>query len=433
VTRGDTRLGRLAIAGAVAACALVAWCAGALARPGALDGSFGKHGKVAVDFGGSDGFGADVAVAPDGDVILAGETSNVPNPADQGEGYAVAALDATGSLDNSFSGDGRAVVQVGPKAQPEAVAVQPDGKVLVAGAGGSTRQMTVIRLTKDGNLDDSFGSGGIASFNVGIGGSYAFDLTVQKDGKIVVVGKASGPEQGVEHTDFGIARLNPDGTLDDTFSDDGVTTLSFGGVDYARAVAVTPHGKIVIAGQGGSNGSQMIATRLLPDGAIDRHFGSKGRVTVRFRKHGDASGGAFALALQKNGDAVLEGYAGVAGDSVNEIGVARLLANGRLDHSFSGDGRQLVGFPGGAEGHGVAVEKDGRIDVGGFATDDLAVARLKANGSPDHAFGSRGKKTLDFGGSESGGELALSAGGRIVVAGETTKGSNFVGAELKSR
>jgi uncharacterized delta-60 repeat protein len=154
---------------------------------------------------------------------------------------------------------------------------------------------------------------------------------------------------------------------------------------------------------------------------------------VRFRKHGNASSGAEALALQKDGDAVLEGYAGGVGDSPNEIGVARLLANGNLDHSFSGDGRQMVGFPGGAEGHGVAIETNGRIDVGGYATDDLAVARLKANGSLDHAFGKRGKKTLDFGGSESGGKLALTAGGRIVVAGETTKESNFVAAELKSR
>jgi uncharacterized delta-60 repeat protein len=429
--RGTTSFGRLVTAVAVTAAALAMWCVGAIAAPGGLDKSFGHHGKVRVNFGGSDGFDADVAVAPNRDVVLAGETSNVPDPVGGGQGYAIAVLKPNGSPDPGFSGNGRQVVQVGPEAQPFAVAVQPNGKILVAGAGGEDRQFTVIRLNEDGHLDDSFGTGGTAGFDVGTGRSYAFDLAVQKDGKIVMAGKARGTESGFDHTDFGVARLNSDGTPDDTFGQDGQELVSFGGVDYANAVAIDSHGRIDLAGQGGKKGSQMIATRLLSGGSVDKRFGSKGLVTVPFST--DTTSGASALALQKNGDLVLEGYAGGTGDNPNQVGVARLTSNGAIDRSFSDDGRQKVNFGGGGEGDGVVIQQDGRIVVGGDNEKDLGVAQLKADGSLDHSFGQKGKRTIDFGGEESYGRLALTASGKILVAGDTTKGEHdFVVAELQS-
>ncbi len=430
---GRIDLGRLAATVAVTAVALAVWCVGAIAAPGDLDRSFGNHGKVRVDFGGSDGFDADVATAPNGDVVLAGETSNVPDPDGGGEGYAIAVLKPNGSPDRSFSGNGRQIVQVGPNGQPFAVAVQRDGKILVAGAGGEHRQFTVLRLNRHGSLDDGFGTGGVASFAMGTGRSYALDLAVQKDGRIVVVGRARGTESGFDHkADFGVARLKSDGTLDHTFGKGGRELVSFGGVDYANAVAIDSHGRIDIAGQGGRAGSQMIATRLFAGGSVDESFSSNGRAAVPFAK--DTTSGASALALQKNGDLVLEGYAGGTGNHPNDVGVARLKPNGAIDGSFGDHGRRKVNLGGGGEGDGVVVARGGRMVVGGSNGEDLGVAQLKADGSLDRSFGRKGKQTIDFGGEESYGRLALTSSGRILVAGETTKDDHdFVVAEVKSR
>lgn len=431
-TTSGRRFRRLATAGGVALSALVIWCVGAFAAPGDLDHSFGKNGKVAVNFGGSDGVGYtlshDIAVDSKNRVVQIGDT-DAQGPIE----YAIARLNPDGSPDDSFSGDGRQTVDVGPKAQAFAVAMQPDDKILVGGGGGTFRQFTIIRLNANGSVDDSFGVNGIASITFGTRNSAVTDMAIQPNGKIVAVGKASGTEHGYRHTDFGIARFNSDGSPDTSFSGDGEQTVDFNGIDYANAVAIDSHGRIVVAGQGGGN--RMIATRLLPNGAIDKHFGSKGRVEIGYPGK-DNSSGAEQLAVQADGKLVLAGFTADGRDQRNpfDFAIARLKPDGSLDRSFNKDGRQTVGFGGSDEGHGLALQKDGRIVVGGF-TDlrDLAITRLKANGSLDKSFADKGKRTIDFGGQESGGGVALTRSGGILIAGGTSNGYNFVVARLHDR
>jgi uncharacterized delta-60 repeat protein len=202
-----------------------------LSPAGVKDGNFASGGEVAyVAFFGSDDVARDVAVGPDGRIVLVGVTGPTITA-----GYiGVARLLADGSLDSSFDGDGKAVIQ----GSGEAAAVQPDGKIVVAGS--SDGDFVVLRYDANGSLDPSFGSAGRAFVDFGSNFDRAYEMVLQPDGKIVVVGQAG---------QFAVARLQPNGTLDTTFGSGGKTSIDFTGPDdRAYAVALQPDGKVVVAG-----------------------------------------------------------------------------------------------------------------------------------------------------------------------------------------
>ena len=153
-----------------------------------------------------------------------------------------------------------------------------------------------------------------------------FGATLQPDGKIVLVGDS----------DFrvAVARLNPNGSLDTTFSGDGRLTFSWGPIGRATAVLVLPNGKLLVAGFSGPEGGNMQVARLTASGALDTSFGTGGKAAVDFG--GDDFGSA--MARHANGRILLAGRSTTAGAVV-----ARLRSNGVLDPDFGGDGRVTVG------------------------------------------------------------------------------------------
>ncbi|QDU23857.1 delta-60 repeat domain-containing protein [Urbifossiella limnaea] len=364
---------------------------------------------------------------------------------------------AVGALDPSFGTAGRQTIAFNLGSSNSdyvnAVAVQPDGRTVLAGpvdtAGGSL-DFGVARLNPDGTPDETFGPGGkrTVAFNFGgTNGDYANAVAVQADGRIVVVGDVTT----AGGADFGVARLNPDGTLDGTFGSGGKRTIAFnlGGsnIDFARAVAIAPDGRIVVAGQvdrGGGDFDFGVA-RLNADGTPDGSFGPGGKRIVAFDLGATNFDSARAVAVRSDGRVVLAGQVDAAGNV--DFGVARLNVDGTPDGSFGPGGKRTIAFNlGGGNGdvaNALAVYPDGRAVVAGYVTavginTDFGVARLNADGTPDGTFGPGGKRTLAF---DLGGmnrdlatALALRPDGRVVLAGyvDTPGGTDFGVARLNA-
>ena len=309
---------------------------------------------------------------------------------------------AAGDLDTTFAGNGKKRITFGGDDEARAVLVQPNGRIVVAGLGTAARRFCVLRLRANGSLDTTFGTRGKRTINFGGDDEGAFGAALQPDGKIVLVGDS----------DFrvAVARLNPNGSLDNTFSGDGKVLFSWGAISRATAVLVLPNGKLVIGGFSGPEGGNVQLARLNPNGALDTTFGTGGKAAVDFG--GDDFGAA--LARQANGRILIAGRSTLAGAIV-----ARLLAGGGLDASFGAAGKLSVG-PGSLSA--VMVQPDRKILVAGNANGPatMTVTRLNTNGTPDMTFDGDGTATIDFGNlADAGNDAVLQPDGRIVVAGYT--------------
>jgi uncharacterized delta-60 repeat protein len=416
----------------VAMCVAVAVGLGAgnaLAAPGDFDPAFSGDGKATINFGGDEARDyADVATTPDGGSVLVGTTEAVPHPADHSLGFAIAKLGPGGTLDPSFSGDGKVVVELGISARANAVAVQPDGKIIVAGydvAEGGATFFDVIRLNSDGTPDTSFGSGGTASAGFsGADQAAASDVAIAPDGKIVAAGLIT-PDGNPASYNFAVVRFNANGSRDTTFNGTGRLVGSLGGPDVATAVAVQPDGKIVTAG---IDDDSMNAVRINTDGTLDTTFGFGGEAETSFPEKSQAN----ALALQPDGAIIL---AGTEGDPNGNLAVARIEPSGSLDPSFSDDGIATLDLGSTDDtARSVALQANGKIVIGGEGGSDvrsLAAWRLNTNGSPDTTFGTGGAVAASFASTtQSGGSVAIQPDGQILLAGTTYNNDDFAIARL---
>src|SRR5262245_24661714 len=214
---------------------------------------------------------------------------------------------SAGALDPTFGTGGKVTTDLQGSSQDDgqAVAVQADGKIVVAGSFQGI-DFAVVRYNADGTLDATFGTGGkvITNFGPGFTTDAAQDLAIQSDGKIVVVGSSTNSVG----TDFAVARYNADGTLDASFGTGGLVTTNFGGtsLDAAQGVAIQADGKIVVTGSSNSASPQddFAVVRYNADGSLDTGFGTGGKVTTDFAGSIDD---AFAVALQADGKIVAAG------------------------------------------------------------------------------------------------------------------------------
>ena len=327
----------------------------------------------------------------------------------------LAALAASGDPDPSFDGDGKVLLDLGANNPGSAVAVQSDGKILVAG-GGFANGLAVSRLNTDGSLDTSFGTNGTANFDSGHPAT-TNALNVGPDGKIVLVGtvQVSGT-----NSDVAVARANPDGTPDLTFDGTGGARDADLGSndDLGLAVVEQPDGKVVFAGQG-ANG-QLVVGRLLSGGTFDGSFNPaiRGFIGLTFGLAAHAN----ALALQGDGKIVVAGSfvrTNPTNDNNRDAVVVRLTANGTVDSSFNGTGSRTIDTGGNEDAFAVAIQPDGKAVVSGQTnTTTMAVLRLGADGTPDTDFGNNGISTFSFDNTlESARGVALQPDGKIVVAG----------------
>ena len=220
---------------------------------GSLDSSFGNLGKVTTDFDGRFDWGRSLVLQSDGKIVLAGHSANAGN-----DDFAIARYNVNGTLDSTFGGgSGKAITSIGAGDDfGYSVALQADGRIVVAGhvfnANGNY-DIALVRYTSDGTLDSSFGGGdGIITTPTGSTYDVRVGVAVQNDGKILVAGDSSNGS----NADFAVLRYNPDGTLDRGFGRGaGKVLTSIGtGHDYAYSVALQPDGKILVAGHSYTNG-----------------------------------------------------------------------------------------------------------------------------------------------------------------------------------
>jgi uncharacterized delta-60 repeat protein len=396
----------------------------AVATPSGLDLTFGSGGRVSTPVGGG-GQGQAVVIEPTGAIVTAGSR----NPTSLASDFALTRHDAAGNLDRSFGSGGIVTTDLGG-ADDEAfgAALLPDNGIVAVGRtdtlGILKTAFAVVRYLPDGSLNPNFGTGGIVTTPFSGNGATANAVAVQPDGKIVVAGFA---HTSLIDSDFALARYNPDGTLDTTFGSGGVVTSDLGTLDDdARALAIQPDGKIVLAGVAGDN---VALARYLPNGNLDLTFGSFGRA-VGFR------GVANGVAVTPGGTIVIAG-ATVGAGSTEDFMVASYSPTGTLNKGFGNGGMAVTDLSGGFDfGENVIVDSQGRIVVVGRAASstilDMALARYNADGTLDTSFASGGLLTADFHGKgEFGQDVALDAQGRIVAAGYTANGGDTEFALLR--
>jgi len=332
-----------------------------------------------------------------------------------------------GDLDPGFAGDGVATTVIGDAAEGRAVAVQADGRLLVAGSAevGGDLDVAVARYTTAGTLDPTWGGDGLVTVDVGGEDDLVYGLLVQSDGKVVAVGASATDPMGLSF-DFLAVRLTSSGALDLTFGGTGWVTVGIGpSSDYAQSAVATPSNQLVLAGYA-SNGTDwdVGVARLTADGDLDTGFAGDGTVLVPV-----GSGDDHGYAVDRAGDGGLV----VAGASGGDVAVVRLTASGALDTAWGGDGVVTVDLGAGDDaGAAVDLAPDGDVVVAGTSGGDVAVVRLTASGALDAAWGGTGAVTVAVGsGDDAGRAVAVASDGRVVVAGSSHNGADDDAAVLR--
>jgi len=258
---------------------------------GSLDSTFGIGGKVTTDFnGGLDG-ASSMVLQTDGRIVLAGfATAGDPH-------MALARYNTDGTLDSSFGSGGKTITNInGNRDFANALAIQADGKIVAAGStlvpATTFVMFALARYNTNGSLDSTFGSGGKVTTQVVSGDGEddeIFALAIQPDGRILAAGLANFAQ------DFGVVRYQSNGSLDASFGTNGVVTTDFNGtIDRARGMVLQIDGKIVLAGSAnqttGATGDFGLA-RYNPNGSLDQTFGAAGRITTDFNSNPDTCWG----------------------------------------------------------------------------------------------------------------------------------------------
>jgi uncharacterized delta-60 repeat protein len=396
---------------------------------GSLDEHFGVGGEVTTHFPGSLGdAGMGLVVQRDSTLVAAGTVTSEGGVIGYNNNFGLARYDRDGSLDTRFGSAGTVTTDFGDGTQDyaEAIVMQRDGKLVVAGATaspfGGNVDFGLARYDRDGSLDTSFGTGGIVTTDLGGGNDYATALAVQPDGRLVAAGFVGGAT-------FALVRYDRDGSLDTSFGTGGIVSTGMDG--QGQAVAVQADRKLVVAG---SASDDFGLVRYNPDGSPDPTFGTGGIVTTDFTGNVDA---AYALAVQPDGRLLAAGFTVVslAPFSVG-FGLARYNRDGSLDTTFGVNGKVTTTLGGFDTAYAVVALPDGRLVAGGASHAagglNFGLARYDRHGSLDTTFGSNGMVTTTFNGAGAGyvNALALQPNGKLVAAGVNAPGPSISGGDF---
>ncbi len=331
---------------------------------GSLDPTFGNGGKVITPLGVRDELAVAVALQNDGKIIAAG-TYLADNFGNLNQTGALVRYNSDGTIDTTFGTDG---VAGGFLSAINAVVIQPDGKIVVAGNNATGGYGVVQRFNSNGTNDSTFGSNGIgATISFGFGRTDSLSsVALQTNGKIVVAGasEAGSPE-------FAFARLNSNGTLDTAFDTDGLLIVPLGGA--ALEVAVQADGKIVAAGYANLD---FALVRLKSDGTLDNSFAGDGIVTTNII----GTDVGTDMLIQPNGKIIVAGYNGALEGA--QFAVVSYNSDGSLNTPFGTDGVVQIDFGSSDFAYGLTLDYDGNLVVAGGSGGLFAVARLLSDTPP---------------------------------------------------
>ena len=400
------------------------------AAVGDLDSSFGTNGIAAPalsDFS----FIYQVALQNDAKIVAVGHGSCD----DCGNPYTyesiTARFTADGLLDTTFSADGVAYLIEGVLF--EDLLVQPDSKILAVGGKNLSNGISLVRHLANGELDESFNGSDVFAFEPGIiftdlgEEAYATGIALQTNNKIVAVGLKF--DEDTSQPRAFIIRYNENGSLDTTFSDDGIVTMDDYGV---TDVAIDIDGKILVTGykqlyENGQSREGFFVARYNEDGDLDTTFGNNGIVTIDVADDGRGS----SLVIQPDQKIVVIGEGGNWDDgqaNYNNLVLLRYNANGTLDSGFGNNGVITETAKSGfylLYGRGVALQSDGKIIALGYGLANdytlpsySTLIRYNYDGSLDTGFGNQGAITETLHDGHIGGSVVIQPeDGKIVTAG----------------
>ena len=404
---------------------------------GSLDPTFGNAGTLLLNAGTAQG----VVVQGDGRIVIVASLWF----ANGNNSFVLTRFNVDGSLDASFGTGGQTLGNLGGLRPVDetihALLAQADGKLIVAGTGtglvnGSTSDdFALARYDANGNLDTTFGIGGKVFSTFGSNRSSSlWGLAIQTDGKLVAVGNTPGAQSGNDYN-FAIARYLSDGSLDSSFGSGGTVVTDFGQLandNGAESVAMQANGKIVVGGWNQLGGSSTdiapALARYNADGSLDGSFGTGGRVSNASLIYD--SGNFSTVLIQPDGKIVL---ARGADTGRVDFAMSRYNTDGSADTGFGIDGVVTTDF--GRNDQDILrtalQQPDGKLLLGGYTQGPngalLGLARYRADGSLDTAFGSGGLVVTDV--AQSGGfcsAMAVGPNGKIVAVGSASSGPPLV-------
>jgi len=416
-------------------------------KDGDSDVSFGTGGKVITSIG-KDGEVNSVAIQPDGKIVVAGYSYNSSIPdIDSNCDIFVLRYNSDGSLDTSFGTGGKVTTSIGNgNDAASSVAIQPDGKIVVAGwyYNGTDDDIALIRYNSNGSQDTSFGTDGKVTTAIGNSDDWANSMLIQPDGKIVVAGgsinalnwnlpligyKSNNINLWGANCNFALVRYNSNGSLDTGFGSGGKVTTAIGNGDgEATEIAIQADGKIIAVGTPNGfthflfNGDTALV-RYNSNGSLDTAFGTGGKVTP---VGSNADVALLSAAIQPDGKIIAAGYSD--NGSNHDIALLRYNNNGSSDTSFGEDGKVIT--PISSNGNDIAyamkLQPDGKIVVTGYSgyidsvsNASISVVRYNSDGSSDASFGTDGKAITSIENGDSiGNAIAIQPDGKIVVAGD---------------
>lgn len=372
------------------------------AAPSQFDQGFGTRGFVTTNLTGGEDDLTSMALQPDGKIVAAGFCGAGVTPI----GFCLVRYHTNGSMDTwTFTPSGSID-------KANAIAIQADGKIVLAGVGSFDEDLTVIRYNANLSPDATFNGNGRVVVQLS-GSQVINDLAIQPDGKILVAGWTSETPS----RNFLLARFNANGSPDTSFDTDGMLTTLIGTAAQATGIALQSDGKIVAVGFANVGGADHFAVaRYNVDGSLDNTFDADGSVITII-------GGldqAFDLVIQADGKIVVGGYTAVTNPTNSTFALVRYNGNGSLDTTFDGDGKLVLTF--GRECRELAIQADGKLVAVGpyqfFNPGQTAVVRINPNGTLDGSFHGDGRLRLSIPGTiQNANAVLIQPDGKIVIGG----------------
>lgn len=385
------------------------------AQPGVLDPSFGTGGVVRLhpDLYGNNGWA--VATLPDNSMLVAGH-AGISNPT----GF-VAHLHQDGNLDTSFGAGGIRIIDAEDQTWVRAITALADGSLLVVGVvfpGDTLHAVMLAKLTPTGDMDGTFGNGGIVQTTLNERPFTASNLAVQPDGRIVVSGYM---KDSTQYYNSVLLRYNEDGSLDPSFNDDGIIVLTnWPSDDEFQDVTLMPDGSVIAVGSTVLTGAyRSLMVKVDSTGAFDSDFGTNGQFLPI-----DGVENSWARGVAVVGDAILVGGFLDVEPGQRDGYVAKFHGNGTIDAAFNGSGISTLNYNIFDTYEDIAVQPNGQLVLCGTTgtfndmSHHVLLSRFNADGSPDADFNAQwllSSSTLTD--AQIAWDEALQPDGRIVLCG----------------
>ncbi|SRX72677.1 T9SS type A sorting domain-containing protein [Aequorivita antarctica] len=382
------------------------------AQSGILDTSFGNNGIVLTDISPNANQGNAVSAQVDGKIVVAGYAGDAAT-----YNMAVARYNTDGSLDTSFGDNGTLNFPVGSaKSIATGMEIQADGKIILGGYTDDnvSGDFALVRLNTDGTFDNTFGNNGIVIIDAG-GNEVAKAMTILDNGKILLA--------GANDQNFSVARFNTDGTLDTTFGVNGWSIIIFeDNLSLVKDLTIQEDGKILLGGDGIIDTYGIAAARINADGTIDNTFGTNGK--VRYSLSGIGNSTRFGgIAVQGDGKIFLGGWRGIT-TFYDEFLVLKLNTDGTLDSTYGYNGvvtaQIVLGYQMATT---ILLQSDGKLILAGYAEYqseyfNIVMVRFNTDGNLDTTFGTDGKVSTDINGnSDFATAISLQTDNKILLTG----------------